>query len=426
MKQLIFLFAILCATSAAANTASIFGLGPVSISMGGTTVLHGEANAFQTFSQPAALGFLHHVEAALGFQSMDPKLKPFGTLVLNSNGTQGDFASAGVLGGSGQNLAFAFPIGKKEHPFTVGAAFYLPSDSMVRVSGAPVNYPFYPLYNDIARNAFFVIGAGYELGAGIAAGVHMRSSIKSTAQYQLRADNNINYSASAVEARSTTRFSFALLWDLEKKFQKPWTVGLSYRAKSYLETKLAADITAFVPIQGELVSIPAFSPAEWILSTATRIGGSTFVSFDLARIQWNEYTYPYGTGNINSFIIGQGQSRSAGFKNIWVPRVGMEKRWSRWRLRAGYFYYPSPVPDQTGDTNFVDNKRHVFSAGLGYHMPKPWSDDPQQYLKLDAFFQWNELVERRIQKTRATNIGAPGYTTGGHIVVYGAAASLSF
>lgn len=421
---------ILCPASVKAQIGAVFGTGPLSGALGGTSLHQGRPTPYSAYGAPAALGFLRNVEVSVGAQYMKPDLKPYGTVVLNSNGTLGEFRTAGVLEGGGQLLAIAIPFGR-ERPLTVGAAFYLPFGTLVRVSGNPVNYPFYPLYNDVARNLFFVVGAGFEIFEGWAIGVNMRSTTQSVALYALRADNTVNYSASAVEARSQSRLSFSLVYDRSRGDpESAWSLGAMYRAKAALETKLSADITAFVPVQGELTSLPSFNPAEWVLMASWKPAREWTLSFDAAWVRWSEYVSPYGSGNINSYVIGDAR-KDAGFKDIPVPRVGAEYSWLRegktfqkLAYRAGYLFHPTPVPDQTRDSNFVDNDRHSFTGGVGLGFKNPWRDN--DLMELDFFAQYNWLVRREIRKISSTNVGAPGYATGGNILLYGMAGSIRF
>ena len=427
---LLFLCLWMCAGESRAELASLFGVGPQSEAMGACSLLEGRASAYQVYSAPAALGFLHRVEISAGAQYMAANLRPFGTVVLDSSGTLGQYKSAGVRDGGGSVLAFAFPIGK-QRPLTLAGTFYLPFGTLVRVSGSPVDFPFYPLYNDISGNFYFVLGAGYEFLDGWALGINLRSTTKSTAYYKLVSNSSVNYSASAVEARGQTRFSVSLLYDHGRQYEhQAWSVGLMVRAPSAMETKLSADITAFVPVQGALLSVPFYSPAEFVVMGSKKFGEFFIVSADLARVKWSDYVSPYGSGNINSYVIGSAYER-ANFHDIWVPKLGMEwkthlsgKLVQELDARAGYQYHPSPVPDQNADTNFVDNTRHMFSAGLGVVLDHPWQE--QDTIAFDSFLQWNFLKQRNVHKNLATNIGAPGYPTGGSIWLFGGAVTLKF
>ncbi|MCO5141706.1 MAG: outer membrane protein transport protein [Oligoflexia bacterium] len=424
----LFVFLLSISTSHA-QLAPLFGLGPKSSALGGTSIVVGDSSAFQVYAAPAALGFIRNVEVHIGAQYFEPKLKPFGTVVLNSNGTLGEFKTAGVLPGGGNLLAIAIPIGKKR-PITFGGGFYLPFSTLIRVSGSPVNYPFYPLYSDISRNFFFIIGMGYEAWDGIAFGLNFRSTTKSTAVYALRADNSVNYSATAVEAKSKNRISISALYDnVRRGGDFPYSVGFMYRAQAGLETRISADVTAFVPIRGDLDSFPSYSPSEWALMSSVAFG-KLKTSLDFSWMKWSQYVSPYGTGNINTYVIGSSR-KEAQFKDVPVFRLGNEYEVSvgggalrKLFARTGYFYYPSPVPDQTSDSNFVDNDRHGVSAGLGLHWKSPWESEDD--LVTDFFVQNVWLKSKQVTKVSATTVGAPGYTSGGRLMLFGAGVKLKF
>jgi Outer membrane protein transport protein (OMPP1/FadL/TodX) len=418
--------------AARAEMASLFGIGPVSSSMGGTALQEGHSNPYQVYSAPAALGFLRTVEVSVAAQYMAPGVKPFGTLVLNSNGTLGQFNTAGVLPGGGSILGFALPIGK-ERPLVLGGAIYLPFSTLLRVSGSPVDYPFYPLYNDISRNFFFVLGAGYELFDGWSLGLNVRSTTHSNTSYVLRSDSSVNYSASAVEARSDSRLSYSFVYDQGRRHpevEHPFSAGAMYRAPAGMESKLGADVTAFVPVQGQLVSMPFYTPAEWVLMGSWKAFDHWTFSGDFSWVKWSKYVSPYGVGNINSYAVGARQ-QPADFHDVAVYRLGAEREHlldfhslKRLVYRAGYQIHPSPAPDQHGDTNFVDNNRQMFSAGLGLGWLNPWRE--ASLIDLDFFFQYNWLLRRQVVKDTSTNVGSPGYSTGGNILLFGAGGSLRF
>lgn len=427
MRILVLLLALWSA-SAHAELGSLFGVGPLSGAMGGASLFQGRQSAYQILNAPASLGYMRQVQVDVSAQYFDPKLMPFGTLVLNSGGTLGTFDTAGVQRGGGSLLGFALPFGKVR-PLVLGVTIYLPFSTLIRISGQPVDHPYYPLYTDVAQNFFFAVGAGYEVLDGLSLGVNMRSTTKSVANYTLRSSNSVNYSASVVEGKSESRPSFSVIYDFERGAGgAPVSVGAAFRAKSGLETKLIADVTAFVPVEGSITSMPSYTPAEWALFGTARSGEFTF-SADAALVKWSKFVSPYGTGNINTYAIG-GLRREAGFRDVVVSRFGVDYSYARdgffrkLSYRLGYLNHPSPVPPQTGNSNFVDSDRHNFTAGLGTAVKDFFRDDG--LVDIDLFFQYNWLMRRQVTKDASNNVGAPGYVSGGKILLYGAGASFKF
>jgi hypothetical protein len=64
---------------------------------------------------------------------------------------------------------------------------------------------------------------------------------------------------------------------------------------------------------------------------------------------------------------GHDEADASFMGDAWGVRVGIVDRLSAaFSLRAGVGYAKSPVPEQTGRTNLVDNDRLTGSVGLGY------------------------------------------------------------
>ena len=116
--------------------------------------------------------------------------------------------------------------------------------------------------------------------------------------------------------------------------------------------------------------------------------GVEFVSYfikatiDLVYERWSTYLNQH--------------SELAGFKDILVPRMGIEGRIWDLFLRAGVAYEKSPVPDQPGRTNYVDNDRLLLTLGMGVR-PKFFNLEFDISLHLQAHF----LFERTTHKALA-------------------------
>ena len=90
------------------------------------------------------------------------------------------------------------------------------------------------------------------------------------------------------------------------------------------------------------------------------------------------------------------------FRDRFVPRVGVEHRLvtsETWDLglRAGYLFEQTPVPDQSGFTNLLDNDRHVFSVGAGVRLTDLEPLVPG-YVAFDVHAQWGVIPERQTRK----------------------------
>jgi long-subunit fatty acid transport protein len=133
------------------------------------------------------------------------------------------------------------------------------------------------------------------------------------------------------------------------------------------------------PVVQPLTWQPASSPAIFGLGTGVDIGKVT-LALDLRYTRWSRWQDTHGA--------------DAGFDDTMAPHLGFEFAYSDGtRLRAGFGYEPTPVPDQVGRTNYVDNSRAMASIGAGHSISLAGLD-----LELGWFLQFQGLVARETDK----------------------------
>jgi len=93
-------------------------------------------------------------------------------------------------------------------------------------------------------------------------------------------------------------------------------------------------------------------------------------------------------------------------------------------LRAGYVYERSPVPPQTGLTNFVDTDRHTLSLGAGLVLSALKPVLPGS-LTLDLHAQLSVLPERLTLKASPADF-VGDYRASGTMFGLGTTLSLGF
>ena len=167
--------------------------------------------------------------------------------------------------------------------------------------------------------------------------------------------------------------------------------GAGYRDESFLAVKGLTEVQVRgfhggegYPLYQEIHQVLHFTPRRLNVGFAVGLQSWT-LSVDLHRLFWSRY-------------LGE-HAELAGFNDTWAPRAGVE-----WlpgldlRLWGGVAWDPSPVPDQVGRTNYVDNDRVSFSAGLG----RPFRFYGRQ-LDINAFAQiyvmpWRETRKRALAR----------------------------
>lgn len=117
-----------------------------------------------------------------------------------------------------------------------------------------------------------------------------------------------------------------------------------------------------------------------------------------------------------SFYYSQKGIKIDSFENIFLPRLGAGVRPGKfinsmaslplW-ARMGYSYIPAFTPDQKGETNFLDNSKHILSLGASYVL------EPNKYVKnpveVSAGMQFQIWSERESKKQTPKTLN-PSYS----------------
>lgn len=148
-------------------------------------------------------------------------------------------------------------------------------------------------------------------------------------------------------------------------------LGVSYRAANWfgldLENRIQikgfqSDSSSF-PVVQRVGMVLNYSPAQLAVGMAGQWQKLT-LSIDAAYSRWSLYrdTQGHAVGEAN------GSSRpGSGFRDVVSVRSGLEYQASADRkVRAGLQWEPTPIPDQVGRSNYVDNDRLVGSAGASH------------------------------------------------------------
>ncbi len=194
--------------------------------------------------------------------------------------------------------------------------------------------------------------------------------------------------------------------------------GLVYRGENHIND---FGVTDPVINLGNLLSFPQgyqfrfvrfFTPHQFFCGMAWRPVPEIMVSMDLGWFDWSD------------FRDVEARRPDPPFQDTWMPRLGVEYSWQESLVwRAGYFFYDSPVPDQTGESNFLDNNRHVFSAGaeLIIRDPPGFWDKP---VHVNLHLQYHYATTRHYEKNDPGDPYYPGYSFGGYIFAGGVQISI--
>jgi long-subunit fatty acid transport protein len=390
----------LVAAPARANEPDAYGLGSRGSAMGSAMVA--DATDFSaTYYNPAALVGVRGTSLSIGYSYVANH--------LDINGT--DTGVAPVHGVSGGLVAPGHLLGV---PFAFGVGVYMPDTGLSQVQALPQQTPRWALYQD--RSSIVFIAAclavrplrWLELGGGIAflAATTGQFQVSGTADLLSPYDSKLRDQVDA----DLTAVRYPLV-GARIKIDGFGYLGLAYRGQTELSLAIGAKLQGNIDFAG--LSIPllynlasrtvdAFLPQQVVAGVSFQRVQRLRVNLDFTFVNWAAYASPTPVTSANlSVQLPPGTPITLppnpkqvvviapDFANRLVPRLGVEyvvpvagglrhlegdeveRRLVEIPLRVGYVYERSPVPSQTGVTNFFDTDRHTLSFGTGVTLNKP-------------------------------------------------------
>lgn len=410
-----------------ASIFDMYGIGYRAMSMGSAYTAVAD-DVFAAYYNPAGLAQLSEHEMSLGYIYSSPSLKMYGG--------PGPAQSRGPENLNAPVIAMAFNLDEAfEGELPVHSRFGLilssPDNfqSIYRLYDPEPTTPHWYRFNDYLDRIHLVAGLSLQperwkwisIGAGIrliisgnarmpsmiseGLGIDLGRTRPSSANLDLEVDTEIAPIA-GVLIKPTDKLRF----------------GYSFRGQLELDTApvYASAITHSVP-GSNLIDIPIvlnipgfnayFMPQQHNFGVAYNWTPRLLTSLDVSWFKWSSYRNPYRGGPTPKW------------DDTVIPRVGVEyKLTDALALRAGYFYEPSPVPNQYANSNYLDTDRHVFSWGFGYTF-----NDPLGVIKvpvtLDLAMQYWHLPSRTMDKDDPS---LSDYTIKGNVVTVAGGITVKF
>ncbi len=417
-------FAAACVTSRAqASPADLFGFGPRSQAMGGGGAAVGRG--FETtYENPALLSLSRKRELSIGFQTTRYSLHATGE---NAPGALPDDPLNGLFIGAVFPLPFG---GILEHRLVLGLGAFTPSSLIARARLLYPERPQFPVITDRAQSLDFSMGLGLDIGHGfrVGAGARALAGLTGTVVVQTDASGHVG---TIVDDQLVATYApvVGVSYDHRK-----WKAGLTWRGE------LSADFNVLVQVHdlGQLVvpdlhiaGIAQYDPMQLQLEVARELGPWT-LALGVTWKHWSAFPgwarptvqCPSSRPDCKALKV-----TAVDFHDTVVPRLGAEyaitlSRHAVSHVRGGYFYEASPVPEQTSESNYWDNDRHVLTLGYGVEL-----SDPLPPLSFDLFYQAHLLAPRTHVKDAGVgpeNAGYPRVKTSGTIQNFGLIAGVKF
>ncbi len=119
-------------------------------------------------------------------------------------------------------------------------------------------------------------------------------------------------------------------------------------------------------------------PGSLNLGAAVTLPGQFTVS---GEADWTEWSKFQALDIIFPDLAGHDLNRNMAWKNSWAYRGGIEKRFSNFAVRAGYYRDKTPQPVENAGPILADNDRDAYTLGFGYGTERWGVDISDLYIK---------------------------------------------
>jgi long-chain fatty acid transport protein len=185
--------------------------------------------------------------------------------------------------------------------------------------------------------AGFMVAALYKLNERHQFGIQYKSSIRRKYHGKVHLDN---MSAATMSAYNFPESSYET--DVVEKYTLPQSIDLGYVFKVSPQWTLAANVS-------------------WM---------------DWSCVKKEELAYPEETDATRLAFLNIGNPANRDWHSSISFGLGTEYALSeRLRLRTGYFFHQSPIPQDTFDASLPDADSQALSLGFGYDLTKAWTID---------------------------------------------------
>ncbi|MEM9192359.1 MAG: outer membrane protein transport protein [Myxococcota bacterium] len=344
-------------------------------------------------------------------------------------------ADAGVDEIGGLTLGLAVPGEISGFRFAFGLGVHLPHGRLSRSRSLPRTQPRFEFYDNRPHRTFLgahvairpfdwlLIGGGIAFQAVSENALDLRGGLDffspdsdTRLEHEFRATlTTIRYPQVGIQVIPHEMVSVGLVYRHEYALGNDLTAGIDAGL-----TGVGDPIPIFLDLQ--TISTNVFVPRQLSLGVTIEPIPRLRIHAEVTWLDWSNYRSAIGRSDVELAIevppaleetinvpdeITSTEFIPAEFEDRFVPRIGIEgipvsTEGFELALRAGYLYENTPVPDQRGVSNLIDNDRHAISLGAGFALTdlKPTI---QGRLSLDLHFQWSIIPERVTEKASLVN-----------------------
>jgi long-chain fatty acid transport protein len=406
----LFLCMLMVSLPSLASPFETFGLGARNIAMGGAVSAIAE-DYTATYYNPAGLAFTEKIMVGGGFVYGSPNLR--------INGEKQDIELIRTL-----QSGIVFPLTRGRLKFVkFGVATNVPTSILFQTSSQDAKKPHFVFYNNHMNRLELMACVGIKIlpWLSIGGGAALMTQMTFTEELQY-----FNPQETFLETKTPLKAKFSPLAGIRLKPTNALSFAVVYRGETsttaVIDVVMSTFDVQFVPTLRMFIS-DLFKPHEIVLGASYLFGGKLLVGVDVAWMDYSktktsqpiyEIDAPYFVRVALSII----NVPPPDFHDIFVPRAGVEYIINdHVSVRSGYCYKPSPVPDQSGITNYADTDKHIISTGVGVRFMDPFKLVKTPF-NIEAVFQ-AQIFEHRIMKKDDPNDPVGDFTVDGEIFLGG-------
>ena len=435
------------ADHARAHAFDLFGCTSRATAMGGAMAGVG-GDAAGLYYNPAGIAEIEDFEFSLSYFYADPTLK------IDGRDTNVDLNSGVVI-------ATVVPGRFHGIKFSGGAVFFIPDKRLARYLLMPKERPRFVMYANDAQRLVALMPFAVQIFPWLSVGAGCSLLLEMGGKEEIFVSETI---AGTPVVPSQGRHSedfipkFSPYGGILLNYKDRVRLGISYAEKSQFDIDITPvvflpDIYVYpwmpIPlIRGTRIDARGaeashFTPAQLNVGLSVRPTSRLLLAASLTWARWSQYKeytprvdlkltgWPPGTpGHLGDWVdVFQFPIPPPDFHDILIPAFGAEYRALSSRhvdldLRLGYFYRPTPVPDQTGLTNFLDSDVHAPSGGVGITLKELFRIVTKP-VSLDVHFQYQIMATRKTLKASpADPVG--DYESSGSILNVGGTMTVRF
>jgi long-chain fatty acid transport protein len=377
-KLFAFFFLLSLPLTAQAGNVDTFGIGSKATALGGAFSGYAD-DPFAVYYNPAGLTQIESSTLSIGAEYLNPDLKIHNFKAKDGNGSN-VLPSNVSFTDTSDNLIVPH-VGFATHLFNnvyFGIAAYIPYGLHIKWESDPTKNPaayngFESYYLRGVVTPTIAVKLTDKLSAGF--GVSLGRSDAGT-QRRIYYPSAKTLHNKIIKGELSDDFNYSFNVGLMYKPYDNLSFGITYRSRTNTDFKGTVEIVGIDKVNAE-TSID--HPEQIQAGVKYQPNSKLVLTVDVAWTDWSsvhDYTLKF-----DKPLLGKTEEYfPRDWKDTRQIRFGVEYKWNEIvTFRGGYFYDPSPIPDETFDMLWPDADKKTYSFGVGLNFGKLSIDTVLQY-----------------------------------------------